>query len=460
MKNLLLTCFIFSIQHLFAQKEIINNTIDLIQQKKWTSANTYLDSILLLSPKNIDAHMMKGNIILNKHLLEKEPISFISTLDENILDNEAPGVNMPTPVVDKKQADSVEVIWRNALMLDMKREDIHMGLCALFGMSLQLEKLQKQLLALKVYSTKGNQTALLMVDYARLFRERGKLKESNSVFETIVSLYPNLSAVRSDWAGELLFMGDLVAAKQIAMDASKLTDIDGITREGLSDVFTYANSPFLALIVQKKYAQTDSSYHLHKLYEALLKFGGDDEIWLDYMRMQLNQPEFKEDTSDIAQLCRFITSPNFKNDYNSYMAMLAVPTSNFPTWVVLKKANNTFPDSVFFKLLIAEYFLSGKNYPLAVDYFKKAFSLPMDSAMKDDAQFIYAYSLYKFNNTKESSTFFESYMKHPNLFKRQAATYFYAKINKRKDLMELLSLDREKTKFVDLARVSVSTWVK
>jgi outer membrane protein assembly factor BamD (BamD/ComL family) len=127
---------------------------------------------------------------------------------------------------------------------------------------------------------------------------------------------------------------------------------------------------------------------------------------------------------------------------------------------VLKKANNTFPDSVFFKLLIAEYFLSGKNYPLAVDYFKKAFSLPMDSAMKDDAQFIYAYSLYKFNNTKESSTFFESYMKHPNLFKRQAATYFYAKINKRKDLMELLSLDREKTKFVDLARVSVSTWVK
>lgn len=438
---------------LFAQSPIVKQGIAYINSKNWSAAHSYYDSILIQNPKEVDAIMMQGNIILNKHLVEKRQPPIITSFDEDIFTDKAPFVDAPPPIVDLKQADSVERLWRNALSIAPQRVDIHMGLCMLFGMSLQEEKLQKELPILKKLSTNDEQAAISMIDYARLFRERGRFKQAYSILATIDALYPNSSLVKSDWAGEAMFMGDLAKANLLAKDILKLNAFDQTTLQNITAIFCAANNPIDALIAQKQYAKVDSFYHYAELYETLLQFGGEEEIWGDRMRLQLKRPVFEADTNELVQLSQYLISPSFNNQFNDYMAILSVPLSTLSTWTILQKSIKLFPDSAQLRLMLAEYFLNGKNYTMANTHFAKAMSLPLDENLKEDARFIYAYSLFLAGNTNEASAFFKLFLQDTNEFKKQAATYFFAKINKRKDLLDQLINVDNPTKYSQLAKI-------
>lgn len=456
-KAIIFLLLFLSNQFLSAQSAIVKQSIAFISSKNWSAAQSYLDSILTKTPNDVDAIMMQGNIILNKHLIEKQQQAFITSFDEDIFTDKAPYADAPPPIVDLKQADSVERLWQKAVLLDPQRNDIHMGLCMLFGMSLQEEKLLKQLPILKKLSANDEQTAISMIDYARLFRERGRFKQTNNIMAAVVALYPTSSLVKSDWAGEAMFMGDLAKANLLAKDILKLKQFDNTTLQNISSIFCAVNNPIDALIAQKQYAKVDSFYHYADLYETLLLFGGEDEIWRDKMRLQLQRPVFEADTNDLVQLSEYLVSASFKGQYNDYMAMLSVPLSPLSTWTILQKANKLFPDSAQFRLMLAEYFLNGKNYPLANTHFAKAVSLPLEANLKADAQFIYAYSLYLAGKTTEASALYKGFLQDENDFKKQAATYFFAKINKRKDLLEQLINVENPTKFSQLAKIYRAT---
>lgn len=441
----------------FAQSAIVKQGIAYISSKNWSAAQSYLDSILAQNPKEVDAIMMQGNIILNKHLVEKEQQPSITSFDEDIFTDKAPYVDAPPPIVDLKQADSVERLWRNALLVAPQRVDIHMGLCMLFGMSLQEEKLLKELPILKRLSINDEQTAISMIDYARLFRERGRFKQTNNILASVVSLYPASSLVKSDWAGEAMFMGDLSKANLLAKDILKLKEFDYTTLQNITTIFCAVNNPIDALIAQKQYAKIDSFYHYADLYETLIQFGGEEEIWSDRMRLQLRRPVFEADTNELVQLSEYLVSPSFKNQFNDYMAILSVPLSTLSTWTILQKSTKLFPDSAQLRLMLAEYFLNGKNYTLANTHFAKAVSLPLDENLKQDARFIYAYSLFLAGKTNEASALFKLFLQDTNEFKKQAATYFFAKINKRKDLLEQLINVDNPTKYSQLAKIYIAS---
>jgi hypothetical protein len=95
---------------------------------------------LLSNPKEPDAWMMKGNSILNRHLLSLNSIPIITQADEDILSIEANGLNSPPQVPEKKVIDSVEQYWKKTLATDSTREDVYMGLCTVYGMSMQTDK--------------------------------------------------------------------------------------------------------------------------------------------------------------------------------------------------------------------------------------------------------------------------------------------------------------------------------
>ncbi len=456
-KAIIFLLLFLSNQFLSAQSAIVKQSIAFIGSKNWSAAQSYLDSILAKNPKEVDAIMMQGNIILNKHLIEKQQIPTISAFDEDIFTDKAAHADAPPPIVDLKQADSVERLWQKALMLDPQRVDIHMGLCMLFGMSLQEEKLLKQLPILKKSAVNDEQTAIAMIDYARLFRERGRFKQTNTILTAVAALYPSSSLVKSDWAGEAMFMGDLAKANLLSKDILKLKQFDNTTLQNITSIFCAANNPVDALIAQKQYAKMDSFYHYADLYETLLLFGGDDEIWRDRMRLKLNSPVFEGDTNDLVQLSQYLLSPSFKGQYNDYMAMLSVPLSTLSTWTILQKSNKAFPDSAQLKLMLAEFFLNGKNYTFANTLFAKAVNLPLEMNLKADAQFIYAYSLYLVGKTIEASALYKGFLQDQNDFKKQAATYFFAKINKRKDLLDQLINVENPTKYSQLAKIYRAT---
>src|SRR3954469_21658822 len=86
MKQIVVFLFLlFSTSHLLvAQKELISATTELIVAKKYDAAHHYLDSILKKNPKNIDALMMKGNVVLNHDADSVPPARFVTEEDQSV----------------------------------------------------------------------------------------------------------------------------------------------------------------------------------------------------------------------------------------------------------------------------------------------------------------------------------------------------------------------------------------
>ncbi len=450
---LLCACTIFSAS---AQSEIVKKGIALISTQKYSEANLYLDSILKISPNEIDGMMMKGNVILNKHLMEHPSPMIITANDENILADEAQSLVNPPFIPELKTADSVEAIWKKCLTIKPDRNDIQMGLATLYAMSIQTDKLLKQITELKnTLKGGGDQNAYNMLDYARTLRERNRMDEANKIFALVVSLYPKLNDIKSDWAGELLYSGDLKGAQAKATEVLS-GDFDAQSRENLNDIFIYSNNIVSLLQTHTKYAKIDSNDRYATLVDGIVRYLGDDEIWKDFLNSKVNQPYFNGDTSATVQFSRFLTSDIYKGSYKDFMFVLSIPTNTLVNWATMRKAVNSFPDSLQFKLIFAEFYMSGKNYTMANSYFQKVLTMKMDSVTRDDIRFIYAYSLYCNKDFKQAIPIFQSLLKDKNVFKKQASMYFAGKMTQNKELLKALIKSEPKTKYVTLAEVLLS----
>lgn len=441
-----------------AQSEIVKKGIALLSAQNYNEANRYFDSLLAANPKEVDALMMKGNVILNKHLLQSKSPDIVSANDENILNDQATTLANPPFIPTIKVVDSVEAIWRKCLVLDPKRSDIQMGLATLFAMSLQTNKLLKQIPILDREISDGSaNSAYRLLDYARGLRERNKIEDANKVFALVCSLYPKLGDLKSDWAGELLYSGNLKAAQAKALEVLN-ADFDAQSRENITDIFVYSNSIPSVLLTHNKYSKLDSNYKYAPLVEGFIRYVGNDEIWKDFLKSKVQQTYFNEDTGALVQFARFITTDEYyQGSYTDFMALLSVPTTTLINWAVLTKAVNTFPDSLQFKMMLGEFYLNGKNYALANAYFQQVLQMPMEPAVRDDIRFIYAYSLYCNKDYKQSVPMFQDQFKDANVFKQQAAKYFVGKMTSDKVLLKQLTNSEQKTKYIALADAHLST---
>lgn len=427
-KLLLISCLFFGKIH--AQSDVTRKVIPMIADARFDEADTFLDSVLKQNPKEVDAIMMKGNVLLNRHLLAKKHRPIFSNLDEDILSQDAPTLSQPQQIPDKNIADSVARLWQKALRLDTSRTDINMGLCTLYGMSLQTDNLIKQLPKLKAVSKRGDETAYLMEDYARLLRERGKIADANRVFASIVLLYPKMIEVKSDWAAEYMHTDDLKNALVKANEVLAAGIPDEQVFANLTDIFVYSNRPDLALKTFEKHSQKDTSFRYAGIYDAFYRFAKNDTTWKLKMKAQIANPLFAQDTNDIVNLARFAVDTAYhEKDYNSNFSLLVAPLNTFSSWAVLTRGATLFPDSAYWHLMLGEFYMIGKNFTKANEHFAKAISLPIDGQTKDDAKIIHAFSLYKAGKYTEATPLFRQIAGEDNLYKHQAALYFLGKMN-------------------------------
>jgi len=439
----------------------VQKCVPLIAGSKFEEANHLIDSVLQNKPNETDAWMMKGNVILNRHLYTKHHSPVITIQDESIFSEDAMGLTQPPQIPNKVVADSVEQFWFKSLSIDSTREDIMMGLCTLYGMSGQAEKLWKLLPILKKVSKKGFELAYLMEDYARLLRERVKTADANKTFATIVSLYPNLSSLKSDWAGELLFNDDLKNATIKAKEALNNQQIDGQTKDNLVDIFLSATLSQLAVQTVEKFQTGTNNYKYAGLYNALNRFAVGDTSWKRKMKEELSNSFFEKDTDQIVLVCKTLSSTeNFKKKYDIYMAILSAPINTFISWAVLSRASKEFPDSIQIPLMLGEFYLNGKNYSKANEYFSNAMKVCSDSLVKDDTKMIYAFSLYKAGRKPEATTLFKDIANDKNVFKKQAALYFLFKINNTTKELVQLSKEKKKTKYAYFADILLGINIK
>lgn len=439
----------------FSQSDIVKRCIPLIAAQQFVEADAFIDSVLLKHPKEPDAWMMKGNSILNRHLLSLKSEPIIANADEDILSIEANGLNSPPQVPEKKVIDSVEQYWKKTLAADSAREDVYMGLCTVYGMSMQTDKLLACLPVLKKISRKGSELGYLMEDYARLLRERGKVADANKVFAAISTMYPKESGIWSDWAGEYLLNADLKSAVEKADKALQCRTIDEPTRENLVDIYLYAQQPEKAVKTIELYQKSDTTYTYAPLYRALSGFSVGDTVWKKRMIALVAEKQYQNDTNEIVQVCKFLASSVYTGkNHDITMAMLSAPLNNFCSWAVIHRAKNDFPDSANVQLIAAEFYLNGKNYAVANSIFKKAETLKMDSVNRSDMHMVYAYSAYRAGDTPTATALFNTIVADENLFKRQAAFYFLGKMSLPNTfLLKKLVAEKQKTKYFYLGQL-------
>ncbi|HRG90165.1 MAG TPA: hypothetical protein PLW44_14160, partial [Chitinophagales bacterium] len=174
----------------FSQATAITVTTEFIKQRKWQQASHYIDSVIRKNPKDVDALMMKGNVILNYALDTTPPMQFITEDDASIFTG---GVKDKPRLLAPKTVYAVERIWRKCLLLDSTRADISKGLCTIYAMALMRDSLEKEIVRLVKIEKDDGEQAFRMCEYARKFKERNRFDEAMQVYQFIAKQYPALA---------------------------------------------------------------------------------------------------------------------------------------------------------------------------------------------------------------------------------------------------------------------------
>src|ERR1019366_1226302 len=110
----LLVIFFSQIQ-LFSQKEIIAAATEFIKQDNYGRANRYLDSILKKHPQNVDALMMKGNVLLNYTWTHSSKYYFNLERAESVFDTASISRDFFVPIIPEDTSKMIEHYWKRCL---------------------------------------------------------------------------------------------------------------------------------------------------------------------------------------------------------------------------------------------------------------------------------------------------------------------------------------------------------
>lgn len=188
---------------------LVPTVTEFIKQRDFDAANKYLDSIIKTDSKNIDALMMKGNVILNRNLLAQPEPQVYTANDESIYIQGFEVNAERKKTVDAKTESEVEALWLKSLALDSNRLDIRKGLAVLYAMAINKEKLKKAIAGIKKAEPDNGEQAFNMCEYARKIEERGRFDDAMEIYKYIAGLYPAVAGVRADMASEYYYEGRL-----------------------------------------------------------------------------------------------------------------------------------------------------------------------------------------------------------------------------------------------------------
>ena len=189
------------------QPEVVVVTTGYIQQGKYDVALSYLDSIIKRNPKNVDALMMRGNVILNRDLINEVAPEVYTDNDESIFSGTFSLTPEQKKIVSPKTEAEVEALWQKCLQIDSNRLDIRKGLAMLYAMSINLPKLKLAILSIKQHEADNGEQAFNLNEYARKVKERAHFDEAMEVYAYIAKLFPSVAGVRSDIASEYYYEG-------------------------------------------------------------------------------------------------------------------------------------------------------------------------------------------------------------------------------------------------------------
>jgi len=376
-----------------AQSDVIINTATLcIAEGRYNDAERYLDSLIQADPKNIDALMMKGNVLLNYALMTTPAMSSLTPENEISFSDEIAG---PYVLIPREQAQKIEAIWNECLLIDSNRLDIREGLCTVYGMA----DMKKELLAYlpliaRAGKEKGDDFVNVLLQYGDLLHERGDREGTYAVYKKVAALYPTVGNVWCRFSAISRFDDAWESAKAYAEKAFTLADIDPRVCEDALDLYALDGGYSRALGVIKA-ADKDAKERTLPFYEGLLHYARHDSTWRRSMQEYVKQFMTEQDTNANYQAAKYMLAPTFKSEYKDLVPLLGFASSELYMALITDRYIADYRDSVLPSMIKTERLFIGHDYTKAITVYEATGSKKLKPEIQTPYQIQYAIALYR-----------------------------------------------------------------
>jgi len=428
----------------------------MLKERNYAAASKYLDSVLRKNSKDIDALMMKGNVLLNS-ALENMPPSGRIPYNAGSIFSKSIGAEVP-PVLPADTVKAIEHYWLQCLKLDTTRNDIRKGLCTIYAMALMQLKLKAAIADLvKHENNKDEEFPYKLTEYARRFKERNDFDGAMEMYKYIATLFPEVAGLRSDIAGEYFYNG---------YPNKALIWLDSTYNFKTVDETSFLNGAF----IYSELGYFDDAQNVLNTYSRIYQRKMDQF----YFGLRL----FADVSTGVSNtLSGFISSVDTQAYYTEVTtARKVLACADTLTYDKFKElaADKDIPD--YYKVLLLSrgikqfadscepYMVYGvfqagiQNFSAAqqfLDEGERCSNVPV--AQREYWQLVYAYTLFKLNDNAKALQYFQQLYNSDNAFYRQAARYYtiplltqYNRSDVIKKLMDELVSDTPSTKFKEL----------
>ncbi|MEZ4934877.1 MAG: tetratricopeptide repeat protein [Saprospiraceae bacterium] len=422
-KPLILPLLFLLSQLSFSQEVPIESIIEdiraLIQAGRLAEAENLTNRYIVDDPINIDLLMMKGNVVLNKYIVEEQAqLSLRPNYEEDIykLGQLEKG---PHPVtVDRTTAEKVARLWRAAATLDPSRKDLQLGICQVYAISGMKEELLAYLPTAKEKAAGLDELHIQLARYARNLQERGDFDGAMEVYEKVAELFPEYPGLLSDMAGEYFYAGQLEKAKEYLRRSLAVLN---------ADEATLGNAFFLSSMMGDYDTALEAIRRLpgngSLLYEGVLKFYRNEKKWEKPIEKFLSE---NPDSSD-AKAANILVAKDFKLDMDNYIGIIENDLGDPTKILIHEKFRETKTFLPAFNA--AEAYCYNRRYDAAVAIFSEIENGDFDLDADDREQFLFynAWSLHQDGQLSASVKIWEQLLDSEDFYKKSAAHWFVGK---------------------------------
>lgn len=454
-QGLLLFVSLITIHYsLFAQPEVVQRVTDLIVLKKQPEATRYLDSLLKKNPENVDAWMMKGNVLLNFAMDTTQSMNFISETDESVF---TVGITPKAKLLSEKTVREVETCWRKALQLDSLRVDVRKGLCTIYTLALMKDSLKTEILRLRKMVGDEDEEAFKMCEYARKFKERNRFNEAMELYAYIANLYPQAAGIRCDMASEYFYEGKMNEALLWLDSTYKFKTVDETSFLNGAFVFSQLGYFDNAQSVLNAYSRIYNR-RMDDFYFGLTLFADSSDKYTEVLKAFISEIDSNSYYTEFVlakQLLSYRTAFTFEN-YRALAISADVP--DYYKVLIHFRGMKQFTNKCEPYFMYGIYSALIKNYSASVQFLEDVEQCRLPPKQTEYWKLSYAFVLYKTNQQEKAKQYFGQLFSSSNIFYSQAAKYFSAKIltaesknAEAKILYQQLAGAKERTKFAELS---------
>lgn len=397
MKKILLICFFAAAAlQLHAQEAFGKRIEKLIMEGQYTAAEGITDSILMKNPGNVDALMYKGNLQYYKSRDYNSMLSLFGNPDESVYSSEYAYIGQYTETVPKAVADTCAFYFINALKLNPARDDIRLGLCYMYSVSLQVDKLIELLpTLLSVKSINGYSIR----DYAYNILERGDIAGGMKVYEKISSLYPEDGNLMTDMAVEYFVNGDVENALRVANISYQLPNLDTITYNNL--FFLYGvNEDFTKSIECSKKLAALTNNKQDLFYEGLVFMLQKNQDALKKLKEYVKATTPSTPEKALAEL---LINNNLNINPDQFDTIFSFGLTDAFNIVLSHHFYNMYRDAFLPGYNYAESLTYNKRYKEAALLFPFINTAAANANQKSEYHFYYGWALYQLKNNYDAN---------------------------------------------------------